>query len=183
MVHSSKFTTWRWIRLEGVNREKYIGNRTLKHIAALRKRARGRDWKGLPLLTKRPRATWHEKTALIVYIIPFSYINRCKLKNVLKLCLILFISFYTRINKRVIILNSKIEQKVKQLCQDSPPFNDLKNHSFVFLPRMWMYFKLCNYLRCSVHLVILAAHLVISSCLLQRKRKTRKAWWDQKEVW
>ena len=183
MVHSSKFTISRWIRLEGVNREKYIGNRTLKHIAALRKRARGRYWKGLLLLTKPLRATLHERTTLIFYIIPFRYINRYKLKNILKLCLILFISFYTRINKRVIFLNSKIEQKVKQLCQDSPPFNDLKNHSFVFLPRMWMHFKLCNYLRCSVHLVILAAHLVISSCLLQRKRKTRKAWWDQKEVW
>ena len=59
-----------------------------------------------------------------------------KLKNILKLCLILFISFYTTVNKLVVILNSKIEQKVKQLCQDSPPFNDLKNHSFVFLPRM-----------------------------------------------
>ena len=83
-------------------------------------------------MTKPPRATWHETTALIIYIIPFSYINRYKLKNILKLCLILFISFYTRINKRVIILNSKIEQKVKQLCQDRPPFNDLKNHSFFF---------------------------------------------------
>ena len=58
--------------------------------------------------------------------------NRYKLRNILKLCLILFISFYTRINKRVIILNSKIEQKVRQLFQDSPPFNDLKNHSFFY---------------------------------------------------
>ena len=107
----------------------------MKHIAALRKRARGRYWKGLLLLTMPPRATLHETTALIVYTIPFRYMNRYKLRNILKLCLILFISFYTRINKRVIILNSKIEQKVRQLFQDSPPFNDLKNHSF-FLPRM-----------------------------------------------
>ena len=141
MVHSSKSTTWRWIRLEGVNREKYIGNRTLKHIAALRKRARERYWKGLLLLTKPLRATLHERTTLIFYIIPFRYINRYKLKNILKLCLILFISFYTRINKRVIILNSKIEQKVKQLCQDSPSLNVLKNHTLYFFPRMWMHFN------------------------------------------
>ena len=104
----------------------------MKHIAALRKRARGRYWKGLLLLTKPLRATLHERTTLIFYIIPFRYINRYKLKNILKLCLILFISFYTTVNKLVVILNSKIEQKVKQLCQDSPPFNDLKNHSFFF---------------------------------------------------
>ena len=39
---------------------------------------------------------------------------------------------YNKKTRLVVILNSKIEQKVKQLCQDSPPLNDLKNHTLYF---------------------------------------------------